>query len=105
MGQYFPMGACPIDQLAGAGVGSVTELQNFMDGLRNSTRTPLEKLEHGAYNVHWRGPSREGLAPSGGVQMRCQTPIQSSHDIGWNTQPLVSCSQVHPQWIHLRLPF
>lgn len=77
---------------------AVQELSAFMDSLRDTSRTPLEKLEADRYNVHWRGPSRgpegeratlhAGTASEGG-NMRCRTPIASSHEIGWNTQPLV----------------
>jgi hypothetical protein len=74
------------------------EKQRFMDTLRQTTRTPLEKMENGSYNAHWRGASRgftgeratlhAGTA-SEGVSTRCSTPIQSSHEIGWHTKPLV----------------
>jgi len=77
---------------------TVQELSAFMDSLRDTSRTPLEKLEADRYNAHWRGPSRgpegeratlhAGTASEGG-NMRCRTPIASSHEIGWNTQPLV----------------
>eukprot|EP01046_Picozoa_sp_COSAG06_P018366 COSAG06_NODE_1277_length_10034_cov_2.246200_2_plen_269_part_00 len=78
------------------------EKQEFMDTLRQTARTPLEKLDAGNYTAHWRGATlgkgdmrrgrgetRAGMVPSSGVEIRCRTPIQASHDIGWFTQPLV----------------
>ena len=74
------------------------ELDVFMDTLRQSSRTPLEKVQHGSYNAHWRGQTRgydgeratlHNNTASEGVNMRSNTPIQSSHDIGWHTKPLV----------------
>lgn len=81
---------------------SMEEKHEFMDRLRQTSRTPLEKLEAGNYTAHWRGATlgkgdmrrgrgetRAGMVPSTGVDIRARTPVQASHDIGWHTEPLI----------------
>ena len=55
------------------------EMALFTDTVRESARTPNERHDRGTYKLHWRA----------GVEMRCNTPITSSHEIGWQTKPLV----------------
>ena len=82
---------------------SLEEKQEFMDTLRQTSRTPLEKMSHDSYTAHWRGATlgkgdmrqgrgvtRAGMVPSTGVDIRCKTPLLASHDIGWNTEPLIT---------------
>ena len=81
---------------------SLEEKQQFMDTLRQTARTPHEKMDAGSYNAHWRGATlgkgdmrrgrgetRAGMVPSTGAEVRARTPLQASHDIGWHTEPLI----------------
>ena len=103
---------------------SFEEKQDFMDTLRQTSRTPLEKMDNDSYTAHWRGATLgkgdmrqgrgvtragrffgafflsffhflnracvAGMVPSTGVDIRCKTPLLASHDIGWNTDPLIT---------------